>query len=50
MKVADKFNFKINTFTHILEWLIKVADKMAETPALGALYFSGGLLGFTNTK
>ncbi len=28
MKVADKFNFKVNTFTHILEGY-KVADKMA---------------------
>lgn len=28
MKVAEKFNFKINTFTHILEGY-KVADKMA---------------------
>ena len=28
MKVADKFNFNINTFTHILEGY-KVADKMA---------------------
>ena len=28
MKVADRFNFKINTFTHILEGY-KVADKMA---------------------
>ena len=27
MKVADKFNFKVNTFTHILEGY-KVADKM----------------------
>ena len=29
MKVAEKFNFRINTFTHILEGY-KVADKMAE--------------------
>ncbi|MEZ4858135.1 MAG: amidohydrolase family protein [Flavobacteriaceae bacterium] len=28
MKVAEKFNFKVNTFTHILEGY-KVADKMA---------------------
>ena len=28
MKVADKFGFKVNTFTHILEGY-KVADKMA---------------------
>lgn len=29
MKVAEKFNFKVNTFTHILEGY-KVADKMKE--------------------
>jgi len=29
MKVADQFDFKVNTFTHILEGY-KVADKMAE--------------------
>ena len=29
MNVADKFNFKVNTFTHILEGY-KVADKMKE--------------------
>lgn len=29
MKVAEKFNFRVNTFTHILEGY-KVADKMAE--------------------
>jgi imidazolonepropionase-like amidohydrolase len=29
MKVAERFNFRINTFTHILEGY-KVADKMAE--------------------
>lgn len=29
MKVAEKFNFKVNTFTHILEGY-KVADKMRE--------------------
>ena len=28
MKVAEKFNFRVNTFTHILEGY-KVADKMA---------------------
>jgi len=38
MKVADKFNFKINTFTHILEGY-KVADKMKEHGA-GASTFS----------
>ncbi|HCM75485.1 MAG TPA: amidohydrolase [Cytophagales bacterium] len=29
MKVADQFNFRVNTFTHILEGY-KVADKMAQ--------------------
>lgn len=29
MKVAEKFNFRVNTFTHILEGY-KVADKMAQ--------------------
>jgi imidazolonepropionase-like amidohydrolase len=29
MKVADRFNFRVNTFTHILEGY-KVADKMAQ--------------------
>jgi imidazolonepropionase-like amidohydrolase len=29
MKVAERFNFRVNTFTHILEGY-KVADKMAE--------------------
>ncbi|CDF81122.1 amidohydrolase [Formosa agariphila KMM 3901] len=38
MKVAEKFNFKINTFTHILEGY-KVADKMAEH-GVGAATFS----------
>jgi len=38
MKVADKFNFKVNTFTHILEGY-KVADKMAEH-GVGASTFS----------
>ncbi|WP_282116191.1 amidohydrolase family protein [Cellulophaga baltica] len=38
MKVADKFNFKINTFTHILEGY-KVADKMKEH-GVGASTFS----------
>ncbi|MDL5511585.1 amidohydrolase family protein [Arenibacter sp. M-2] len=38
MKVAEKFNFKINTFTHILEGY-KVADKMAEH-GVGASTFS----------
>ncbi|MDD3721091.1 MAG: amidohydrolase family protein [Lutibacter sp.] len=38
MKVADKFNFTVNTFTHILEGY-KVADKMKEHGA-GASTFS----------
>ncbi|WP_299776675.1 amidohydrolase family protein [uncultured Formosa sp.] len=38
MKVAEKFDFKINTFTHILEGY-KVADKMAEH-GVGAATFS----------
>jgi len=37
MKVADKFNFKINTFTHILEGY-KVADKMAEHGVGGSTF------------
>jgi imidazolonepropionase-like amidohydrolase len=38
MKVAEKFNFRINTFTHILEGY-KVADKMA-THGVGGSTFS----------
>jgi len=38
MKVADKFNFKVNTFTHILEGY-KVADKM-KAHGVGASTFS----------
>lgn len=38
MKVAEKFNFRINTFTHILEGY-KVADKMKEH-GVGAGTFS----------
>ena len=38
MKVAEKFSFKINTFTHILEGY-KVADKMKEH-GVGASTFS----------
>ncbi|MFO7673250.1 MAG: amidohydrolase family protein [Lutibacter sp.] len=38
MKVADRFNFTVNTFTHILEGY-KVADKMKEHGA-GASTFS----------
>jgi imidazolonepropionase-like amidohydrolase len=38
MKVAEKFNFRINTFTHILEGY-KVADKMKEH-GVGASTFS----------
>ncbi len=38
MKVAERFNFRINTFTHILEGY-KVADKMA-THGVGGSTFS----------
>ncbi|EZH73263.1 amidohydrolase [Aquimarina atlantica] len=38
MKVAEKFNFRINTFTHILEGY-KLADKMA-THGVGGSTFS----------
>ena len=38
MKVAEKFDFRVNTFTHILEGY-KVADKMAEH-GVGAATFS----------
>ena len=37
MKVAEKFNFNINTFTHILEGY-KVADKMAKHGAGGSTF------------
>ncbi|MEN8703683.1 MAG: amidohydrolase family protein [Polaribacter sp.] len=37
MKVADKFDFNINTFTHILEGY-KVADKMAEHGVGGSTF------------
>ncbi|WP_340076672.1 amidohydrolase family protein [Leptobacterium sp. I13] len=37
MKVAERFNFNINTFTHILEGY-KVADKMAEHGAGGSTF------------
>ena len=37
MKVADKFNFTINTFTHILEGY-KLADKMKEHGAGGSTF------------
>lgn len=37
MKVAESFNFRINTFTHILEGY-KVADKMAEHGAGGSTF------------
>lgn len=37
MKVAERFGFKINTFTHILEGY-KVADKMAEHGAGGSTF------------
>ncbi len=37
MKVADQFNFRINTFTHILEGY-KVADKMQQHGAAGSTF------------
>ncbi|MEO8774495.1 MAG: amidohydrolase family protein [Gelidibacter sp.] len=37
MKVADQFNFRINTFTHILEGY-KVADKMLEHGVGGSTF------------
>ncbi|MCW5515837.1 amidohydrolase family protein [Muriicola sp. Z0-33] len=37
MKVAEKFNFRVNTFTHILEGY-KVADKMAEHGVGGSTF------------
>lgn len=37
MKVAEQFNFKINTFTHILEGY-KVADKMAKHGVGGSTF------------
>ncbi len=37
MKVADQFNFNVNTFTHILEGY-KVADKMAEHGVGGSTF------------
>lgn len=37
MKVAEKFGFKVNTFTHILEGY-KVADKMAEHGVGGSTF------------
>ncbi len=37
MKLAEKFNFKVNTFTHILEGY-KVADKMAKHGAGGSTF------------
>ncbi|MDT0606985.1 amidohydrolase family protein [Croceitalea rosinachiae] len=37
MKVAEKFDFKVNTFTHILEGY-KVADKMAEHGVGGSTF------------
>jgi imidazolonepropionase-like amidohydrolase len=39
IKVAEKFGFKVNTFTHILEGY-KVADKMKAHGVLGASTFS----------
>ncbi len=37
MKVAEKFNFRVNTFTHILEGY-KVADKMAKHGVGGSTF------------
>ena len=37
LRVADKYNFKVNTFTHILEGY-KVADKMAKHGAAGSTF------------
>ena len=37
MKVAEKFNFNVNTFTHILEGY-KVADKMADHGVAGSTF------------
>ncbi|WP_044102452.1 amidohydrolase family protein [Neolewinella persica] len=37
MKVADRHNFKVNTFTHILEGY-KVADQMAKHGAAGSTF------------
>ena len=37
MKVAEKHNFRVNTFTHILEGY-KVADKMAKHGAAGSTF------------
>ena len=37
MKVADSFDFNVNTFTHILEGY-KVADKMAEHGVAGSTF------------
>jgi imidazolonepropionase-like amidohydrolase len=39
LKIAEKFNFKVNTFTHILEGY-KVADKMKANGVMGASTFS----------
>lgn len=43
MKVADKHNFTVNTFTHILEGY-KVADKMKAHGAGGSTFLIGGLI------
>ncbi|MGE0772691.1 MAG: amidohydrolase family protein [Cyclobacteriaceae bacterium] len=37
MKVAERFNFRVNTFTHILEGY-KVADKMAKHGVAGSTF------------
>jgi hypothetical protein len=46
MKVAEKFDFKVNTFTHILEGY-KVADKMKEHGVGAHIFLTGG---HTNLK
>jgi hypothetical protein len=39
MNVAEKFNFRVNTFTHILEGY-KVADKKMKEHGVGASTFA----------
>jgi hypothetical protein len=42
MEVAERFNFRINTFTHILEGY-KVADKMKQHGAAASTLQTGGI-------
>ena len=42
MKVTEKFNFPVNTFTHILEGY-KVADKMKKHGASASTFSDGGI-------